>query len=357
MEILKQLYLKSRILILDEPTAVLTPQEAEEALGLLREMVLAKKLSIILITHKFKQVTDFCDEITVMRRGKFAGRGRVKDLTVEEMSRMMLGEQRTVVAAWPNPRRPPGRPVLQIINLVAEGDNGLPAVRKAQISMSPEEKSSESPGCRATVSGNSSRSLADSAPPSRARCVSAAKPYRATRAEMFDRQVFALPEEPLRNACVPNMTVSDNLALRSFDRPPQSRWGGLLNRSAIRRSALEFIQSYNIRTPSPETPVRNLSGGNVQKTVLAREISSLASRLLIAANPCFGLDFNAVEFIHSQITAARNRGVAVLLVSEDLDELLALADRIVVMAGGAFVYETAAAAADINAIGRKMAGH
>ena len=355
VEILKQLYLKSRILILDEPTSVLTPQEAEEVLGLLREMVVAKKLSIIIITHKFKQVTDFCDDITVMRRGKFAGRGAVKDLTVPDMSRMMLGEQRTVVSVTKSDQ-PTGKPVLEIIGLGADKDNGLPAVKHANLTVC----AGEIVGI-AGVSGNGQRELVEvlggQRPASSGQVRVEGKPYRATRAEMFEHQIFALSEEPLRNACVPNMSVSDNLALRTFDRPPQARGSWLLSRAAFRKSARDLIQRFNVRTPSPETPVRNLSGGNVQRTVLARELSSGAPRLLIAANPCFGLDFNAVEFIHGQIIAARNRGVAILLISEDLDELLALADRVVVMTGGAFVYETPAAAADINLIGQRMAGH
>jgi simple sugar transport system ATP-binding protein len=174
---------------------------------------------------------------------------------------------------------------------------------------------------------------------------------------MVDRQIFALPEEPLRNACVPNMSVEGNLALRLFDRPPQARAKWVLSSRAIRRGAADLIHRFNIRTPSARTPVRNLSGGNIQRTVLARELSSGAPRLIIAANPCFGLDFNAVEFIHGKIMEARNNGVGVLLVSEDLDELLAMSDRIVVMAGGEFVYETPAATADLNVIGQKMAGH
>lgn len=355
VEILKQLYLKSRILILDEPTSVLTPQEADEVLGLLRQMVVAKKLSIILITHKFKQVTDFCDEITVMRRGKFAGAGKVKDLSVADMSRMMLGEQRTAVQVK-KAEQPPGKPVLEITELCADKDNGLPAVKNASLTV----RAGEIVGI-AGVSGNGQRELVEVLGGQR-RAVSGGvkvegKTYTATRREMFEHQLFALPEEPLRNACVPDMSVADNLALRSFDRPPLARQGCVLNHRAIRRSAREAIRRFNIRTPSPETPVRNLSGGNVQRTVLARELSSGAPRLLIAANPCFGLDFNAVAFIHAQITEARNRGVAVLLVSEDLDELLALADRILVMAGGTFVHETPAGGADINVIGQKMAGH
>ncbi len=355
VEILKQLYLKSRILILDEPTSVLTPQESDEVLGLLRDMVVKKKLSIILITHKFKQVADFCDDITVMRRGKFAGRGSVKDLGPSELSGMMLGEQRTVVQVQ-KVERSPGQPVLQILNLCADKDNGLPAVKNANLTVN----TGEIVGI-AGVSGNGQRELVEVLSGQRAaasgQVVVEGQPYHATRREMFQRAIFSLPEEPLRSACVPNMSVADNLALRTFDQPPQARWGWLLNRQAIRNSARGFIQAFNIRTPSMETPIRNLSGGNVQRTVLARELSSRAPRLLIAANPCFGLDFKAVEFIHAQITAARNRGVAVLLVSEDLEELLALSDRILVMTGGGFVYETPAASADINTIGLKMAGH
>ena len=355
VEILKQLYLKSRILILDEPTSVLTPQEADEVLGLLRQMVVNKKLSIILITHKFKQVTDFCDEITVMRRGKFAGAGKVRDLTVSDMSRMMLGEQRTAVQIKKSVRTP-GASVLEISELCADRDNGLPAVKSASLTV----REGEIVGI-AGVSGNGQRELVEvlggQRPAVSGGVKVEGKTYTATRAEMHDHQLFALPEEPLRNACVPDMSVAENLAMRNFDRPPLARQGWLLNHGAMLKAARESIRRFNIRTPSPATPVRNLSGGNVQRTVLAREFSSGAPRLLIAANPCFGLDFNAVEFIHGQITEARNRGGAVLLVSEDLDELLALADRILVIAGGVFVHETTAADADINVIGQKMAGH
>jgi len=355
VEILKQLYLETRILILDEPTSVLTPQEAAEVLGLLRQMVVDKKLSIILITHKFKQVLEFCDEITVMRRGKFAGRGRVKDLSIAEMSQMMLGEQRTAVRVE-KIERTPGAPVLEIENLGADRDNGLTAVRNASLTV----RAGEIVGI-AGVSGNGQRELVEVLGGQRPATSGAVKvdgkPYGATRAEMLEHQLFALPEEPLRNACVPGMSVAENLALRNFDRAPQAKGGWLLSHRGLRRRAREFIQQFNIRTPSPETPVRHLSGGNVQRTVLARELSSGAPRLLIAANPCFGLDFGAVEFIHGRLTDARNHGVAVLLVSEDLDELLSLADRILVMAGGAFVYETPASSADLNLIGQKMAGH
>ncbi|HEY9602009.1 MAG TPA: ATP-binding cassette domain-containing protein, partial [Allocoleopsis sp.] len=181
--------------------------------------------------------------------------------------------------------------------------------------------------------------------------------YAATRAEMYRHKVFSLPEEPLRNACVPHMSVAENLALRTFDRPPQAKGGILLVLQAMRQMAQGLISTFSIKTPSTETPIGNLSGGNVQRAVLARELSADRINLLIAANPCFGLDFAAVEYIHGQIVEARNRGVAVLLVSEDLDELLKLADRILVISEGQFVYESAIADADFATIGQRMAGH
>jgi general nucleoside transport system ATP-binding protein len=152
------------------------------------------------------------------------------------------------------------------------------------------------------------------------------------------------------------MSVAENMALRTFDRPPQAK-GWLLILKAIRQMATGLIGQFSVKTPSPETPIGNLSGGNVQRAVLARELSAHHIKLLIAANPCFGLDFAAVEFIHTQIVEARNRGVAVLLVSEDLDELLKLADRILVISDGQFVYESAIADADFATIGQRMAGH
>lgn len=179
--------------------------------------------------------------------------------------------------------------------------------------------------------------------------------YHARRSEMLRHKVSMLPEEPLRNACVPRMSVADNMAFRRFDQPPYAK-GPWLNRAAFRRAAEELIARYRVKTSSPDAPIATLSGGNVQRAVLARELSGDVD-VLVAANPVFGLDFAAVADIHAQIMAARNRGAAVLLVSEDLDELLELADRIVVMFSGKLVYETPAALADLTEIGRHMAGH
>lgn len=355
LEILKQIYLQVRILILDEPTSVLTPQEADEVLGLLRQEVTAGRLSVLMISHKFREVMAFCDEITVLRKGQFAGCGLVKELTVSDMSEMMMGEKREPQQVEKS-ALPTTTPVLEIQGIHANKDNGLEAVEGVNLTV----HNGEIVGI-AGISGNGQRELVEVLAGQRTatsgQMLVNGELYTATRAEMYKHGVFALPEEPLRNACVAHMSVTENMALRTFDRPPQSKARILLILNAMRHMAQGLITQFSVKTPSAETPIGNLSGGNVQRAVLARELHSDRIKLLIAANPCFGLDFNAVEFIHGQIVEARNRGVAVLLVSEDLDELLKLADRILVISEGKFTYESAIANADFATIGRSMAGH
>jgi general nucleoside transport system ATP-binding protein len=245
--------------------------------------------------------------------------------------------------------------VLDVKDIYANKDNGVEAVSGISFMVN----SGEIVGI-AGISGNGQRELvevlAGQREPTTGEVWVNGDRYTATREEMYRHKVFALPEEPLRNACVPHMSVAENMALRTFDRPPQAK-GFMLLLNAIRSTAVGLIQQFSVKTPSPETPVGNLSGGNVQRAVLARELSADHIKLLIAANPCFGLDFNAVDFIHTEIVEARNRGVAVLLVSEDLDELLKLSDRIFVISEGKLVYESPTATADFGAIGRSMAGH
>lgn len=354
LEILKQLYLQSKILILDEPTSVLTPAEADEVLGLIRQQVTEGKISVLMISHKFREIMAFADEITVLRKGKFAGSGQVKDLTISEMAEMMMGEKREPQPVEKVAHRE-SIPVLEIKGIHANKDNGLEAVGGVNLNV----HSGEIVGI-AGISGNGQRELvevlAGQRPATAGEVRVNGETYTMTRAEMYKHRIFVLPEEPLRNACVAHMSVAENLALRTFDRPPQAN-GFLLIFKAIREMAVGLIDSFKIKTPSPETPVGNLSGGNVQRTVLARELHSDHIKLLIAANPCFGLDFAMVDYIHSQILEARNRGVAVLLVSEDLDELLKLSDRILVISGGKFAYESTIEEADFAQIGQSMAGH
>jgi ABC-type uncharacterized transport system ATPase subunit len=354
VEILKQLYLDSRILILDEPTSVLTPGEADEILGLLHEMTRAGRLSVLMITHKLREVVAFADEVTVLRRGLVVGRGRMEKLTAQDLAAMMIGEGELPQAAR-RVAHAAGVVRLRLEGLCAGDDKGHRAVSNVSLSV----HAGEIVGI-AGVSGNGQAELvevlAGQREASAGRVAVHGEPYWATREEMRRHKVFCLPEEPIRNACVARMSVAENLAFRTFDQPPYTvgRWG--LNRGAIRRAACELIGRYRIRASSPDAPVSSLSGGNVQRVVLARELSGDVE-VLIAANPCFGLDIAATAEVRSQIMRARNRSAAILLVSEDLDELFELADRIAVMFNGELVYETPIAQADLATVGRRMAGH
>jgi simple sugar transport system ATP-binding protein len=352
-EILKQLYLQRRFLILDEPTSVLTPGEADEVLGMLRGMVASGALTILMITHKFREVMAFADEVTILRRGKLAGHGQVKDLSPDAMARTMIGAEELTV----QPARTGefGATRLAIEKLSALDDGGQPAVRDVSLAV----RGGEIVGV-AGVSGNGQRQLIEVLAGQReaesGKVLLQGELYHARRQEMRQNHLSVLPEEPLKNACVARMSVADNLAFREFDRAPFASGGWWLNRAQFHEDALRKIARYKIKTRSDDTAIGELSGGNVQRTVLARELAGEVD-ILVAANPCFGLDFAAVAQIHAEIMAARNRGAAVLLVSEDLDELLELADRLVVMFHGEIVYETRASEADLTEIGRHMAGH
>ena len=355
-EILKQLYLERRFMILDEPTSVLTPNEADEVLGMLKDMTRANRVTVLIITHKFREVTHFADAVTVLRRGRFAGAGPVAELDTTRMAEMMVGDREIPQAKGEKAGTTgsDGRPRLGIKDLVVHDDTGLPAVRDLSLEVRP----GEIVGI-AGVSGNGQKELVEAlvgqrAPESGEISVGG-KPYAASRGEIRYWKAFSLPEEPLRNACVPGMSVAENMALRNFDRAPLSA-GFWLKSGAMREQALRWIEDFGVKTRGPKTPIAALSGGNVQRAVLARELSGEAA-VLIAANPVFGLDFAAVAEIHDRILAARNQGAAVLLVSADLDELLELSDRIVVMFEGGIVHETPIASADISVIGPAMAGH
>jgi simple sugar transport system ATP-binding protein len=352
-EILKQLYLKRKFLILDEPTSVLTPNEADEVLGMLRAMVVDDGLTILMITHKFREVMAFADEVTILRRGKLAGSGLVKELTPDDMARTMIGAEALTVQ--PPRTGDAGTVKLALDKINALDDAGVVAVHDVSLQV----RAGEILGI-AGVSGNGQRQLVEVLAGQRiaesGTMTVSGGAYTATREQMRDYKMSLLPEEPLKNACVGGMSVADNVAFREFDRAPFAVGGWWLNRKAFRADAQDKIARYKIKTRTPDTPIAALSGGNVQRAVLARELGGDVE-VLIAANPCFGLDFAAVAQIHAEIMAARNRGAAVLLVSEDLDELLELSDRLVVMFHGAFVYEAKASEANLTEIGRHMAGH
>jgi general nucleoside transport system ATP-binding protein len=352
-EILKQLYLGARFLILDEPTSVLTPQEADQMLGTIRDMARENRLTALLITHKFREVLAYADAVTVLRKGRLAGTGKVADLTVDKMAAMMIGEDRPA-APVARAEVAPGAVRLAVEDLKADDSDGAEAVRGVTLAV----RAGEIVGI-AGVSGNGQSELVEVLAGQRdatgGRMLVEGEVYFARRAETQRHHLALLPEEPLRNACVGRMSVAENMAMRNFDRPPMAN-GFWLSARAMRAAARGLIDRYRVKTPGPDAPIASLSGGNVQRAVLARELGGEV-HILVAANPVFGLDFAAVADIHSQIVAARNRGAAVLLVSEDLDELLDLSDRLLVMSEGHIVLETTAAAADRTAIGRAMAGH
>jgi simple sugar transport system ATP-binding protein len=297
---------------------------------------------------------DFADEVTVLRKGRAVGGGSTKVLSPAEMAEMMVG------AAPPRANldriaTPAGQAVLELRDLNALDDLGLPVLKGLSLSVN----AGEIVGI-AGVSGNGQDELVQVLAGQRQATSGSLKvagsDYQPIRAQIHERKVRLLPEAPLANACVADMSVAENIGFRLFDRPPFTWLRWFVSKGRLRKQAHSAIESYRIKTPSPNTPIGDLSGGNVQRAVLARELDGEV-KLLIAANPCFGLDFAAVSEIRSRIMAARNGGAAVLLVSADLEEVFALADRIVVMSQGRFTFESDASSADVRDIGSHMAGH
>jgi simple sugar transport system ATP-binding protein len=357
VEILKQLYLRRKVLILDEPTSVLTPQEADEILSVVRAMCSEGRVSVLMITHKFREVMGFCDEVTVLRHGKLTGEGRVCDLDPKALAHMMMG-----TATLPEPAarvdvpvESPTEPLLVVEQIDALDDTGVPALDGLSLTVRPHEIVGI-----AGVSGNGQRELVQVLAGQRATVGGQVRvhgeDYRATREEIRRHRFHVLPEMPLHNACVGTMTTGENLAFRTFDRPPLTLGRWFLNPKAVQRRARDLIERFGVRPASPAARIGHLSGGNVQRAVLARELDGDV-QVLVAANPCFGLDFKSTAEIRSRIMQARNRGAAVLLVSEDLDEILELADRILVISDGRIVYECGGKDADRHVIGHHMAGH
>jgi simple sugar transport system ATP-binding protein len=363
LELLKQLYLKPRLLILDEPTSVLTPQEADEVLAYVRAVARRGECTVLMITHKFREVMAYADEVTVLRRGRKVHGASVAETTPGLLAQTMIGEGAAGAAAAadegraaPRSPTPADAPVaLEVRGLSAMGDRGTLAVQGLNLSV----RKGEVLGI-AGVSGNGQRELVEALVGQRARAGGEVRvmgqPYFARREENRTLKLRALPEEPLRSACVGELSVAANMALRDFDHPPLAAGPlGWLRFGAWRARARAWIAEYGVKTRGENAPIASLSGGNVQRAVLARELAGEIN-VLIAANPVFGLDFAAVSEIHDRILQVRERGGAVLLISEDLDELLELSDRIAVMSEGAVVFETPAAGADRRTIGAHMGG-
>lgn len=354
LEILKLLYLDQRFMILDEPTSVLTPGEADEMLGLLRGMAERGEITVLMISHKFREVKAFCDHFTVLRRGRYTGSGDARSTSVSDMSAMMIGDT-PIRERASRVSRVIENDMLELAGIFADDNDGLPLVKSVNLKV----KAGEIVGI-AGVSGNGQSALVEVLSGQRPMADGAifihGEEFTPTRKGFDKYKVFGLPEEPLKNAAVPKMSVAENIAFRSFDKPPVAKLGWWMSPGPMREKAKDLIARYKVKTQGPDAPIETLSGGNIQRAILARELSGDVD-VLIVANPCFGLDFASVAEIRAQIMDQRNRGAAVLLVSEDLDEILELADRVAVMSGGTITYVAPIETTDRNTIGQHMAGH
>ncbi|RDI95539.1 ABC transporter ATP-binding protein [Meiothermus sp. QL-1] len=328
VEIVRALLRGARVLILDEPTSVLTPQEAEALFRVMRELKAAGK-SLIFISHKLEEVLSVADRCVVLRKGRVVGSLPAAEASKARLAELMVGRP----VSFERRREPQelGAVCLRVEGLKARSERGLPALQ----GVSFELRAGEVLGI-AGIAGNGQSELVEVLAGLRraeeGRVLLEGKPLQPDPARLFALGVAHIPEDRLRMGSVPTMSVAENLALRAFDRPPLAR-GFWLDRAAQAAWAEARVRAYAIATPSVHTPARLLSGGNLQKVVLARELSGRA-RLVLAVHPTYGLDVGATEQVHEALLAQTRSGAAVLLVSEDLEELLALSDRIGVLHRG-----------------------
>ncbi len=351
VEILKLLYRGADILILDEPTAVLTPQESAELSATLRQMADEGK-AVIFITHKLDEVMAFADRVTVLRAGKVVATLPTAEATKEELARLMVG--REVLFRLDKRACQPGKVALSVENLEALNDKGLPALR----GVSFEVCEGQVLGI-AGVAGNGQRELAE--------VITGLRPATGGRVRVWGRDITNrspreaieagishIPGDRAGVGLAPNLPVAENLAMKAYRRPPLAR-GPLLNRQALLSFAQRLIEAFRIATPTLQTPARLLSGGNQQRVVLAREITA-GRGVLIAVHPTRGLDVGATESVRRTLLEQRDQGAAILLISEDLEELLELSDSIAVLFEGRIMGILPTDEADMEVLGMMMAG-
>jgi len=351
VEILKTLYKEARILILDEPTAVLTPQESRQLFGTIRAMAEDGR-TIIFISHKLNEVKALADNVTILRRGRTVATLSAAEAARRSLAALMVG--REVELATRNDRREIGEACLALDAISAEGDRGLPAVKGVSLGVRRGEIVAI-----AGVAGNGQRELAETIAGMRASTagtirVAGKKLKGGDAREAIAAGIAYVPEDRLGTGLAPGLSVADNVVLKSYRRPPASR-GPFLILHKIRELAEAVIQRYDVRASGPDVPARQLSGGNLQKIVLAREFSG-EPVVLVAASPTRGLDVAAIQTVHAYLRDAAEGGVGVLLISEDLDEIRALADRIAVMYEGVVVGERNAGTATVEELGLLTAG-
>ncbi|HWB21276.1 MAG TPA: ABC transporter ATP-binding protein [Gaiellaceae bacterium] len=351
VEILKALYRRAEILILDEPTAVLTPQEAVDLFRILRELK-GEGMSIIFISHKLNEVLDIADRVSVLRRGKVVDTIPTEGATEEGLAKLMVG--REVLLTVEKEPASPGEVLLEVDDLYALDDRGLEAVRGVSLTVC----AGEIVGI-AGVDNNGQSQLIDAicglAPSVSGRVVVAGTEcHRASPREMTDvAGVGHIPEDRQRRGLVLDFSIAENIALHDYRHEPDSRRGWLYP-GRLLAQAKSLIKEFDVRGGSPMSRAGVLSGGNQQKVILAREISR-DPRVLIAAQPTRGLDVGAIEFVHRRLVNERDRGRAILLLSLELEEILSLADRILVIFEGRIVGEFTPEASE-EELGLAMAG-
>lgn len=353
VEILKTLYRDADILILDEPSAVLTPQEVDELMAVIRRLKGEGK-TVILITHKLREIKAVAERCTVLRRGRNVGTVEVAATAEAELAALMVG--RAVNFTVDKGPAKPGEPVLELKALTVKGSRGHEAVKELSLTV----RAGEIVGL-AGVDGNGQselvRALAGIDRPSSGSIVLKGRDItKAGVRERIEAGLAHVPEDRHRHGLVLGMRLDENLALKTFYKAPISKPGGALDFRAMAERAERLIGQFDVRAgKGPASKAEDLSGGNQQKAIIARELD-LDPELLVVAQPTRGLDVGAIEYIHKRIVAERDKGRAVLLVSFELDEVMALCDRIAVISRGAVIGELDAAGADERYVGAMMAG-
>ncbi len=349
LEILKALYRNINLLVLDEPSSVLTPSEGKQLFKAIRKIT-EEGRSVIFISHKLDEILEITDRITVIRDGRVVGTVMTEDANQEELTRMMVGRPVSITRK-DRPDTTGGNPVLVMEHVNANDDRGLPALKDFNLTI----HAGEIVGV-AGVDGNGQRELAE--------CIVGMRRYTGGSVKIENRLINSIMSDPSFVGFIPedrqktglclDMTVAENLVFKEVDNPPYLR-NGILHLNSIKDHAREMIQRYDIRTQSEEESVGNLSGGNQQKVIFAREITNKPA-LVIASQATRGLDLGAVKNVHDVLLNERNRGAAVLFISTELQEVLSLSDRIIVMFRGKVMGEISGDGADVSIIGRMMLG-
>jgi simple sugar transport system ATP-binding protein len=350
VEIIKALYRGASLIILDEPTAVLTPQEVDDLFNTLRQMA-EDGHSLVFISHKLNEVLAISQRVTVLRDGRVIGTRNTNEVTKNELVKMMVGREVRPLA--PQPLKP-GPVCLEIKGLKAMGDRGTEALRGIDL----EIHSGEIVGL-AGVSGNGQRELAE--------CLAGVRKVSAGSIlldgmdatsmdvkERVDAGLAYIPEERMRDGAIREFSVEENIFLHDHA-SPRFTHGMFLDFTRMKDFASSLVRSFSVKTPSLDTPIKNLSGGNIQKLIMARELSR-QPKLLLAAQPTRGVDIGATEYIHQRLLQQREEGTAILLISEDLDEIIELSDRIAVLYEGRIMGIVERDQATQEQIGLMMAG-